>query len=145
MYGRKMIRRALAVVVGGLFVAVALPVLSQTAYAADADSHIEKLGPAAYDLSNGNPAFISEEAMGGGETPWVALRPTVLGSDAGYIERLAPAAYDLSSANPSFVSEEAMGGGETPRMALRPTKLGHDAGYIERLAPAAYDLSGATH
>ncbi|HAM51913.1 MAG TPA: hypothetical protein DCP92_14960 [Nitrospiraceae bacterium] len=141
MNGRKIIRGTLAVVVAGLFVAVALPVLSQTVYAADADSHIERLGPAAYDLSSGNPSFISEEVMGGGETPWVALRPTELGSDAGYIERLGPAAYDLSSANPSFVSEEGMGGGETPWVALKPTKLGRNAGNIERLEPSAFDLS----
>jgi hypothetical protein len=141
MYGRKMIRRALAVFVAGFFVAVALLVLSQTVYAADVDGKIEMLKPSTFDLSSANPSFTHEEATGGGETPWMALKPTKFGRDAGYIDRLTTSVFDLSSANPSFTHEEAMGGGETPWMALKPTKFGRDAGYIDRLEPSAFDLS----
>ena len=82
--------------VAGLFVAVALPVLSETAYAADVNGDIQRLIPS--------------ESMavetGGGETPSVELKSTAFANDAGHIESLLP--------SESIVSEEAMGGG-TPR------------------------------
>lgn len=96
MFGRKMIRGALAVSVTAFFAAVALLVLSQGVYAADFNSDIQRLIPS--------------ESMavetGGGETPSVELKSTAFANDAGHIESLLP--------SESIVSEEAMGGG-TPR------------------------------
>ena len=83
MNARKMIRGVLAVLVAGFFVAVALPVLSETAYAADVSGYIQRLVPS--------------ESMavetGAGETPWVELRSTQLGRDTGHIENLT-VSYD---------------------------------------------------
>jgi hypothetical protein len=118
MNGRKMIRGALAVLAAGLFVAVALPVLSETVYAADVSGYIQRLVPS--------------ESMavetGAGDTPYVELKSSVFGNDTNRIESLLP--------SESIVPEEAMGGGETPRMYLRPTELVHDNGHDERLLPS---------
>jgi hypothetical protein len=126
MYGGKMIRGALAVFVAGLFVAVALPVLSEPVYAADFNGYIQRLIPS--------------ESMavetGGGETPWVEMKSSAFGNDAGYVERLLP--------SESMIPQEAVGGGATTRMELRATKLGRDTGNIERLQPSALDLSSAS-
>jgi hypothetical protein len=118
MYGRTMIRGALAVFVAALFVAVALPVLSKTAYADDFNAVITRL----------SPSESMEVETGGGETPWVALKSTPLGYDTGHIENLIP--------SESIIPEEAVGGGETSRMELKPTKFGNNAGNIERLLPS---------
>ncbi|MGD0885642.1 MAG: hypothetical protein ABSA46_12375 [Thermodesulfovibrionales bacterium] len=126
MFGRKMIRGALAVSVTAFFAAVALLVLSQGVYAADFNSDIQRLIPS--------------ESMaietGGGESPWMALKSTAFSNDAGRIESLLP--------SESIVPEEVVGGGETARVELRAIKLGRDTGNIERLAPSALDLSSAS-
>jgi len=118
MKGTKAIEILLTGVMAVL-VAVALPVLSRTVYAADVSNNIERLVP----------AESMEVELGGGEAPaWVESQPFILGTDAGYIERLLPAE--------SQISEPAMGGGETTWMEYKPFKFGHDAGHIERLLPA---------
>ena len=100
-----------------LFV-VAVPLVSQKAYAADT-GYIELLVP----------AESQELEMGGGETPFVPMEPVVLGNDSGFIERLLPAESE----------ELETGGGETAPMdwvPIAPVELGHDASYIERLLPS---------
>jgi len=99
------------------FVVVAVPLVSQKAYAADI-GRIELLVPA-------ESAIVE---TGGGEIPWMPLEPFAFGNDTGRVERLLPAE--------SQVVEVAVGGGETSFEFLAPLKMGHDAGYIERLLPA---------
>jgi hypothetical protein len=97
-------------------VAVTLPVVSQTVYAADI-GYIEKLVP----------AESAEIVTGGGETAWVLMEPLERGHDTAYIEKLLPAE--------SFV-EAKIGAGETARVLLAPSERGHDTGRIELLLPA---------
>jgi hypothetical protein len=97
-------------------VAVTLPVVSQTVYAADI-GYIEKLVP----------AESVEVETGGGETAWVLMAPFERGNDTGYIEKLLPAE--------SFVEAET-GAGETVRVLMAPSERGHDTGRIELLVPA---------
>jgi hypothetical protein len=98
-------------------VVVAVPLVSQKAYAADY-GRIELLVPAESGTVE----------TGGGETPWMPLKSFAFGNDTGRIELLLAAE--------SQEVEVTVGGGETPYEKLAPVKMGHDAGYIERLLPA---------
>jgi hypothetical protein len=122
MCRRKMIREALTVGVAALFVTVALPVPSETVFAAGVNGYVERV----------SPSESTEVEKGGGNTLLVAMKWPAFGNDAGHVERL------LASES----SEEATGGGETTLTELKPTRFGHDAGYSERLLPSAFDQSG---
>ncbi len=96
-------------------IAVMVPLVSQTAYAADV-GYIERLVP----------AESQEVEVGGGETPWASIEPFVRGNDTGRIGQLLPAESQ----------EVEVGGGETPPVSMEPFTRGHDTGKIELLLPA---------
>ena len=108
--------------VAALFVTVALPVLSETVYAAGVNGYVERV----------SPSESTEVEKGGGNTLLVAMKWPAFGNDAGHVERL------LASES----SEEAIGGGETILTELKPTWFERDAGHVERLLPSAFDQSG---
>jgi hypothetical protein len=97
-------------------VAVTVPFVSQTAYAADI-GYIERLVP----------AESQEVETGGGETPWVSLEPFARGNDTSMIEQLLPAES----------GELETGGGEASPVLMTPFERGNDPAYIERLLPSS--------
>ncbi len=99
-----------------VLVAVAVPAVSQTAYAAEGYVDIERL----------LPADSAEVETGAAEIPWMLMEPTEFSHDTGRIERLLPADSP----------EVETGAGEAPWLLMEPVVFSHDTARIELLLPS---------